>query len=83
MADLFRLTAKDSPRKALKEVYFYWGHKIFLSAGGNHRSTWGKPAKASLGWKPIAHSASGLGIEPGMDRCKVREVPVYYLYQLW
>ena len=39
----------------------------------------GKPAEASLDWKPIAHTVLGPGIEHGMHWCKAREVPLRYL----
>ncbi len=32
-----------------------------------NRSTRGKPAEASLDWKPNGHTMPGLGIEPGLS----------------
>ena len=55
-----------------KEAYIHWDPEIFsrFNAGGKPQSARGKPAEASLDWKPIAHTVPGLGIEPGMHCAK-------------
>ena len=47
------------PENAWKQIY---SRSPVLDAGGRTRR---KPAEASMDWKPNAHTAPGLGIEPG------------------
>jgi len=58
------------------KLYIIKEESPVLEAGGN-RSTRGKPARASMDWKPNAHEAWELpGLETGPQRCKARTEPL-------